>query len=38
MLESLTCVQADHGKYKVDFSLRGVPVVSQFVPRDTEMW
>ncbi|KAF2259631.1 hypothetical protein CC78DRAFT_502933, partial [Lojkania enalia] len=25
------------GKHKIDFTLRGVPVVSQFVSRDTEM-
>ena len=28
---------ADSGKHKVDFSLRGIPVVSQFVQRSVEM-
>jgi len=27
----------DNGKHKLEFSLRGVPVVGQFVQRDTEM-
>ncbi|KAF2183063.1 hypothetical protein K469DRAFT_786379 [Zopfia rhizophila CBS 207.26] len=27
----------DHGKYKVAFSLRGVPVVHQFVPHETKL-
>ncbi|KAI1559291.1 NB-ARC multi-domain protein [Pyrenophora tritici-repentis] len=26
-----------HGKHKIEFSLRGVPIVSQFVARDVEM-
>lgn len=30
-------VVADHGKHKIEFSLRGVPVVSQFVDRPAEM-
>jgi hypothetical protein len=30
-------VAADHGKYKIEFSLQGVPVVSQFVDRPAEM-
>lgn len=28
---------ADYGKHKVDFSLRGVPVVGHFIQRDAEM-
>lgn len=30
-------VAADHGKHKVEFSLHGVPVMSQFVDRPAEM-
>jgi hypothetical protein len=30
-------VVTDHGKHKIELSLRGVPVVSQFVDRPTEM-
>jgi hypothetical protein len=33
---SLT-VAADHGKHKIEFSLQGVPVVSQFVDRPAEI-
>jgi hypothetical protein len=28
---------ADHGKHKIDFSLRGMPIVGKFIQRDAEM-
>jgi len=28
---------ADHGKHKIDFSLRGMPIVGKFIERDAEM-
>lgn len=34
---SMLTPAADHGKHKIDFHLKGVPMVGTFVPRDTEM-